>query len=251
VGVLAIAIVAGFGAVALNRAGEPARADSAATAPTSASSTSTSVTSTSTTAASTTVAPTTTTTLDDGALRPGDHGDDVLALQRSLDGLGFWLGTPDGTYGNVTQQAVMAFQKSTGLGRDGIAGPKTIAALASGARVQPRVATDGVEIDLARQLLIVVSGGTTKWVINTSSGRPGWATPPGTFVVQRAIDGVRHAPLGDLYRPRYFHGGIAVHGSGSIPGYPASHGCTRVSNAAIDMLWSSNALALGTPVRVY
>jgi hypothetical protein len=54
-----------------------------------------------------------------------------------------------------------------------------------------------------------------------------------------------------LYRPKYFRGGIAVHGSGSIPAYPASHGCARVSNAAMDLLWSSGSAALGTSVRAY
>ena len=47
----------------------------------------------------------------------------------------------------------------------------------------------------------------------------------------------RRGPL-RLWRPRYFNGGIAVHGSPSIPAYPASHGCARVSNAAMDMIWA-------------
>ncbi len=66
----------------------------------------------------------------------------------------------------------------------------------------------------------------------------------------REIDGVRRAPLGDLYRPKYFHGGVAVHGSPSIPGYPASHGCARLSNPAMDLLWDSGLVELGTSVRV-
>jgi lipoprotein-anchoring transpeptidase ErfK/SrfK len=199
----------------------------------------------------TTTTPTTAVAPDDGTLRKGASGPAVLALQSELSDLGFWLGTPDGSYGTTTQQAVMAFQKANGLGRDGSAGPTTLAAMATATRPVPRSTADGLEIDLARQLVTIVRDGRALWVLNTSTGKPGMDTPPGDFVVQRQIDGMRHAPLGDLWRPKYFNGGIAVHGSPSIPGYPASHGCARVSNAAIDFLWSSGLLPVGTPVRVH
>lgn len=185
------------------------------------------------------------------ALRPGDEGPEVLALQQRLDALGYWLGEPDGRYAQLTQQAVMAFQKTAGLGRDGIAGPQTLAALASATRTVPAVVTDGIEISLERQTLAIVQGGTVVHVLNTSTGRSGWRTPRGDFRITRQIDGLRRAPLGDLYRPKYFNGGIAVHGAASIPGHPASHGCARVSNAAIDMLWESGMAEIGTRVVVY
>ena len=53
-----------------------------------------------------------------------------------------------------------------------------------------------------------------------------------------------------MYRPRYFNGGIAVHGYGSVPPYPASHGCVRVSLAAMDWIWSSPWLKPGDVVLV-
>src|SRR5205809_992454 len=56
-------------------------------------------------------------------LRPDASGPEVLALQRKLTELGYWLGTPDGRYGESTGHAVTAFQKVTGLDRDGVAGP--------------------------------------------------------------------------------------------------------------------------------
>ena len=253
---LAVLLVApvGAGAFFVAALASPA-GDVAAPSVTTTSGVTTSDATTSTTAQPTTVttaAPTTTTAPPppDAFLRPGAHGPRVLALQQRLDALGFWLGTPDGTYGHATQQAVMAFQKAAGIGRDGIAGDVTLAALDGAARPQARSTVDGAEIDLARQLLLIVRGGRVLYAINTSTGRSGWATTPGAYRVQRAIDGVRHAPLGDLYRPRYFNGGIAVHGSSSIPAYPASHGCARVSNAAMDMLWAAGLLAIDSPVRV-
>jgi lipoprotein-anchoring transpeptidase ErfK/SrfK len=201
-----------------------------------------------------TVAPTTTTTPPPPAptsLAPGDRSAEVTAMQVRLTELGFWLGAGDGGYDKSTQQAVLAFQKANGLHRDGVAGPATLEALANAARPAPVNAADGVDIDLGRQILMIVRGGQVLWTINTSTGKASTPTPAGDFVVQRQIDGVRDAPLGRLYRPKYFHGGIAVHGSPSIPGYPASHGCARVSNPAMDFLWTSGLLEIGTPVRVH
>jgi lipoprotein-anchoring transpeptidase ErfK/SrfK len=61
--------------------------------------------------------------------------------------------------------------------------------------------------------------------------------------------GNRIAPLGTLHRPMYFYRGWAIHGSGSVPAYPASHGCVRVSNADED--WLFPLIAVGTPVIIY
>jgi len=40
-----------------------------------------------------------------------------------------------------------------------------------------------------------------------------------------------------------------IHGR-DIPCYPASHGCARVSNAAIDMIWRENLMPDGLRVLV-
>ena len=42
-----------------------------------------------------------------------------------------------------------------------------------------------------------------------------------------------------------------MHGSPSIPAYPASHGCARVSNAAMDMIWAQGVMPIGGRVTVY
>jgi peptidoglycan hydrolase-like protein with peptidoglycan-binding domain len=237
-------------------------------APTSTASVAATTTTTTAPPTTTTTAPPTTTTTvppdpgADGTLELGDGGQSVLALQQRLVDLGYWLGSADGHYGQLTRQAVMAFQKAEGLGRDGVAGPATQGRLAGAGRQSSRVGGTGLEIDLERQILMIVEGGEVRWVINTSTGNNetytsstgGSAqavTPPGSFSIYREIDGVREAPLGTLYRPKYFNGGIALHGSGSIPAHPASHGCARVTNSAMDMLWASGVAAIGTPVTVY
>jgi peptidoglycan hydrolase-like protein with peptidoglycan-binding domain len=184
----------------------------------------------------------------------------VLALQQQLSELGYWLGTPDGAFGSLTQQAVWALQKSAGLSRDGVVGPRTRAALAQGVRPKATI-EDGVEIDLGRQILLVVRDGRVRMILNTSTGngeeytstagRQAIATTPtGRFSVYRGVDGPLTNSLGELWRPRFFHRGFAVHGSPNIPPWPASHGCARLSNAAIDMIWATDLMPIGSTVVV-
>jgi peptidoglycan hydrolase-like protein with peptidoglycan-binding domain len=197
-------------------------------------------------------------------LRVGAKGAEVVALQTRLTALGYWNGKADGHFGGTTQQAVFALQKAAGIGRDGTVGPKTRKALDAGVRPRAKSKTSSgylVEINLKKQLLMFVKNGAVIATLNTSTGSNLHYTyqgdtyladtPTGHFKVGRQIDGVRHGPLGDLYRPKYFNGGIAVHGSPSIPPYPASHGCARLSNAAINWIWSTDKIPLKTKVWVY
>jgi len=53
----------------------------------------------------------------------------IIELQRALARVGFDPGTPDGTFGPSTEEAVVAFQQANGLSPDGIVGPETADAL--------------------------------------------------------------------------------------------------------------------------
>jgi hypothetical protein len=186
----------------------------------------------------------------------------VLSLQQRLTSLGYWLGPPDGVFGDTTQQAVFAYQKAAGLTPDGVVGPKTTAALASGTVPRPR-STSGyvIEIDLARDLMLFVDNGTVDHVLNTSTGG-GYTyssdglsavadTPVGTFSIFRQVDGMVTDSLGQLWRPKFFYSGFAIHGDGYVPPFPVSHGCARVSNDAINWIWADNLAPVGTKVWVY
>ena len=61
-------------------------------------------------------------------LEKGSKGEDVRFLQQKLNEFGAEIGV-DGSFGNQTDRAVRNFQTDHGLTADGIAGPKTMAAL--------------------------------------------------------------------------------------------------------------------------
>jgi peptidoglycan hydrolase-like protein with peptidoglycan-binding domain len=195
-------------------------------------------------------------------LKFGNSGADVLALQQRLTDLGYWLGKPDGKFGGTTRQAVYALQKVAGIGRSGTVTASTRKALDAGVRPTGRNKTGSdIEVDLRRNVVLFVTDGQVKYIINTSTGggytyysqgtRSVAVTPKGHFHTGRTINAMHRSPLGLMYRPRYFNGGIAIHGDSSVPAHPASHGCVRVSNAAMDWVWSSNLDPVGTSVWVY
>ena len=64
------------------------------------------------------------------ALKSGAQGDAVRELQKQLKKLGFYSGNVDGDYGSGTEAAVKRFQAQYGLTADGVAGARTLSALA-------------------------------------------------------------------------------------------------------------------------
>ena len=191
----------------------------------------------------------------------GSFGSAVANMQAKLDALGYWVPV-DGRFGPTTTQALYALQKAAGIARTGQFDGATARAL--DAQVLPTArSTEGYvfEVNKSTQLLMMVSNGRVVRVFNTSTGngkpynddgrRAIAVTPEGSFKIYNQINGLRISSLGELWRPKYFTGGYAIHGSPSIPPYPASHGCVRLSNAAINWLWDTNSLPMGTPVLVY
>jgi hypothetical protein len=193
---------------------------------------------------------------------PGASGAAVVLLQQHLTALGYWVDTTGGSFDDSTEQAVWALQKVAGLQRDGVVGPTTWAALNAGVVPQPR-STSGyvIEVNLANDLVMVVNNGHLMYTLNTSTGG-GYTyssggvtsvaiTPTGIWHTFRVVDGLDISPLGELWRPRYFTGGYALHGDTAVPPYPVSHGCVRISNEAIDWIWANNIDPIGTTVWVY
>jgi lipoprotein-anchoring transpeptidase ErfK/SrfK len=201
-----------------------------------------------------------------------NSGSEAARVQTRLLELGFWIQAADGDYGVTTRQAVMAFQKYNGFDDpSGKVDEQTAQALTL-ETVRPHARANSgtlVEVDKGKQLLFFVIDGTTEWVLNASTGNgeayveadqntPGEEiagvslTPSGLHEVNRQrAEGWWEGDLGRIYRPKYFVGGVAVHGSNSIPNYPASHGCVRVSVPAMDWVWESGIMPLDTSVWVH
>ena len=198
-------------------------------------------------------------------------GPETARVQQRLLDLGFWLQSTNGDYGVTTSQAVMAFQKYSGLDANSEIDEATAAALNSATTRAYGTANQGtlIEVDKDRQLLFIIQEANTVWTINISTGsgipfkerdKNEWGkwvhgdaiTPDGIFVIDRQVEkGWRTGDLGDIYRPKYFNKGIALHGAYKIPNYPASHGCVRMSTPAMDFLWSADLAPMGMKIWVH
>ncbi len=190
------------------------------------------------------------------------QGRDIFEVETLLSNLGYWIVKVDGVSDASTRHAIMAFQKVEGRKRTGSLNAADMELLRSVQRPEARFLTGSVhvEIDLTRQVLFLVAdSGDVTHILPVSSGNEKryfdqgrWQiahTPRGNFEITRKINGVRKASLGNLYYPNYFVGGVAIHGSNSVPSYPASHGCVRIPRFA-DRAFSG-MVNVGTMVFVY
>ncbi|MFN2526307.1 MAG: N-acetylmuramoyl-L-alanine amidase, partial [Actinomycetota bacterium] len=100
--------------------------------------------------------------------QPPVRGDDVVALQQRLNGLGFDSGREDGIYGRNTAEAVRLFQKEYAVSEDGIFGPRTHAAL-----IGLRVAVTGASAALREELRRVERSGIHEASIVIDPGHGG------------------------------------------------------------------------------
>ncbi len=201
--------------------------------------------------------------LDTPVLSQGATGASVTQLQLRLLGLGYWIDAANGVYGLTTTMAVTAFQKLHNLPRTGVFDIATENAVNHASRPAPRSTSGRVmEVDKAHQVVLVTQNGAVQWVLDTSTGG-GYQysyggqtytaiTPDGHYNIWYQVNGLQVGRLGALWRPKYFtHDGVAFHGYPEVPPYPASHGCVRLSNAAIDWIWANNIMPMGTAVWVY
>lgn len=197
------------------------------------------------------------------ALEPGSSGPAVVLLQNLLTAHAFYRGAINGRYDRRTEQAVMAFHKDQWLPRSFSWQAADWQRLAAywGPSIPARPDEPfRVEIDIPRQVGYLVENHSVTAIFPVSSGngaifsgrngsRAVARTPRGDFTIQRHINGLRISYLGALYKPWYFRGGYALHGSPSVPGYPASHGCVRMPNWEAD--WMDGHLFVGMPMHVH
>ena len=166
--------------------------------------------------------------------------EEICEAREHLGRLGYWVKLDGVGPDESLRQALVAFQKIEGRKPTGRLTPEELQALRTARRPLAREWGDPhIEVDLKRQVLFVVDCcGAILRILPVSSGNGELftaegqtrraVTPLGRFTVYRKIAGWRRSPLGLLYYPTYIIGGIAIHGSLSVPTSPASHGCIRI-----------------------
>jgi lipoprotein-anchoring transpeptidase ErfK/SrfK len=195
-------------------------------------------------------------------LSPGQSSALILDVQQRLTTLGYWMGSPDGYFGDATQQAIWALQKAAGIPRTGLVDPATMNALNNDVVPTPQTTSgNAIDVDLQRDLVMIVKNGKLTTILNCSTGG-GYTytedgatdvaiTPSGHFAINRVVDGLVVDSLGALWRPRFFDAGFAIHGDGDVPPEAVSHGCVRISNEAINWIWATNQAPVGLAVWLY
>ena len=150
--------------------------------------------------------------------RPGTPAE----LEQRLADMHFDVGAVDGVYDEATNHAAMALQKTYDLPRTGVVDEALILKVAESPGPPGPIVPDGephrVEIDLNRQTLYLYEGGSLTKILSASTGNGerfcsggcrNAVTPTGAFRAYRQGHGWETGPLGSLYNPLYFNGGIA------------------------------------------
>lgn len=107
----------------------------------------------------------------------------------------------------------------------------------------PEIAPQGpvvLVVSLDEQRAYVYRNGIAIGVSTISSGKRGHDTPAGVFTILQKNKDHRSNLYDDApmpYMQRLTWDGIALHG-GSLPGYPASHGCVRLPQAFAEKLFA-------------
>lgn len=159
------------------------------------------------------------------------------------------------------RSALIVFQKWEGRKVTGRMSREDFAAIMNADAPRPKdPGYKHVEVDIDRQVLLLLDDdGAIQKILPVSTGSnkqyrekggSGLAyTPRGRFRITGKIAGWRTSPLGQLYYPSYFSGGVAIHGNPSVPSTPESHGCIRIPmSAAVDVY---RQLPVGTIVLIY
>lgn len=187
-----------------------------------------------------------------------------LRIEMSLERTGYPVGRVDGVLDQDTRRAICLWRDFSGqnISRNlPSLKERTLIAWTSKPIVPGRLVT-GLNISRTCQSVTLVSNSKfkkerfVKKMFKASTGQPGFETRKGSFRIYSQVDKWIESDLypgSMMYRPKFFSGGQALHGSWSdslVLPYPASHGCVRMLHSSIDYLWS-HGVGIGTKVLVY
>ena len=209
---------------------------------------------------------------------------DAQAIEQALADLGLPVGAVDGIWDKDTGRATCVWRELTGravlrswpvkLERPAIKATKTLLIppyMKRGLNINQQcqtavwIANEYVSVET---LVADPSTGESmtvtrlrpmniiKRVMPVSTGMASFPTKPGEHYVGWTVNRWWQStiyPDGKMYRPFFFHEGMALHGSSSddlVKWYPASHGCVRMLHADIDALWDEG-FGVGDRVLIY
>ncbi|MEP6922701.1 MAG: L,D-transpeptidase family protein [bacterium] len=192
--------------------------------------------------------------------RPSPTRAQTKEAEALLSAMGYWTGAVDGILDAATRSALIGFQKWEGRPVTGKFTLDELEEIRTSAAPKAReLGYDHVEVDLDHQVLLRVDANGSVKILPVSTGdgkhfmdegeSSTAYTPRGRFVVYDKTAGWEKGALGAMYYSNYISGGVAIHGSPSVPTQPASHGCIRVPIFAARDL--SKLMPLGTIVLVY
>jgi lipoprotein-anchoring transpeptidase ErfK/SrfK len=180
--------------------------------------------------------------------RPYLQGPDVLAVQRRLQELGFDPQVVDGSFGPITEEAVIAFQRSRRLESNGVVSDQTYRALGfspssptppspGGPWGRPRDIS--VLIDTVARRITVSSGRTAVRTHPVAVGKPSTSTPPGDWRVITKVVNPDWNVLGTRWMGLSIpNGNYGIHGTNNPAsiGHAVSNGCIRLHNHNVEEL---------------
>lgn len=207
----------------------------------------------------------------------------VLEVQRILSSLAIPAGPVDGVWGARTAQGLCTFRQVAGLpvSRGYVTSADLTrlraydAAYATVSSI-PAPNRNGASTYLLAnktcQTMLYARGGTYVRVFRISTGtrefetpvgnawlgstRPGWSCstlyPEGCYYYDQGMNAlyttknVLYSKFGNMYNKRTIWGSIMLHGSASVPTYPASHGCVRVTITDSDWMYRNMSNSAGT-----
>ena len=189
---------------------------------------------------------------------------DNYRVENALRYLKLPVGKVDGVFNESTRRAFCVWRELTGqpINRNLLSVSQRAALVKDHTLRLPSNIQEGVNLNLTCQTVTwVVRDSQTrtlklKAVFVASSGMTGYTTPTGSFRIFSHVDAWQESTLypgAMMYRPQYFNGGRAIHGSATdalVKTFPASHGCVRMLHSAVDAMWAGG-IGIGSQVQVY
>ncbi|HSH56042.1 MAG TPA: L,D-transpeptidase [Candidatus Limnocylindrales bacterium] len=198
----------------------------------------------------------------------------IKEAQTIANKFGMQVGAADGVFGPKTARGFCMFRYISGLtpsraGLDTALLSKLRAynTRYSSLRAIPSPAGTYLVAHEKCQMMVYATGGKYRAVTPISTGMSGFGTPNGTYALGGTLRGWSCSTLypescrtqsvgrfayisnyGNMYNKRHIVGGVKLHGSTSVPTYPASHGCIRVPVSFSD--WMYDNVNANIPIKI-